>query len=87
MIKYGVVVHLVEAGAEEVRVLIGKVDELQAAINILVKLFAAWVYLIGSMDMLVNDLADKLNLLVAAQFAQLWLRNKSTINMIDGVKR
>ena len=77
-----VVIHLIQAVAEEVRVLIGEVDELQAAINILVKLFAAWVNLIRSMDMLVDDLADKLNLLVTAQFAQLWLRSKSTINIV-----
>ena len=82
VIDDGVVVHLIEAVAEEVRVLIGKVDELQAAINILVKLFAAWVNLIRSMDMLVDDLANKLNLLVAAQFAQLGLRSKSTINIV-----
>ena len=77
-----VIIHLVEAGAEEVCVLIGKVNELQAAINILIKLFATWVNLIGSVDMLVDDLADKLNLLVTAQFAQLGLRSKSTVNIV-----
>ena len=82
MIKYGVVVHLIEAVAEEVRVLIGEMDELQAAINILVKLFATWIDLIGSMDMLVDDLANELNLLVAAQFAQLRLCSKSAVNIV-----
>ena len=77
-----VVVHLIKAIAEEVCVLIGKVDELQAAINILVKLFAAWVNLIRSVDMLVDDLADKLNLLITAQFAQLGLRSKSAVNIV-----
>ena len=57
-------------------------DKLQAAINILVKLRAARVNLIRRMDMLVNDLAYKLNLLVAAQFAQLWMLNQGAVDIV-----
>ena len=39
MIDDRVVIHLIEAVAEEVSVLIGEVNELQATINILIKLF------------------------------------------------
>lgn len=61
-----VVVHLIQLLAEEWFVLLGEMDELETTLNISVKLLATHINLIRRMDMLVNELADKLYLLVAA---------------------
>ena len=61
-----VVVHLIQLLAEEWFVLLGEMDELETTLNISVKLLATHIILIRRMDMLVNELADKLYLLVAA---------------------
>lgn len=61
-----VVVHLIQLLAEEWFVLLGEMDELETTLNISVKLLATHINLIRRMDMLINELADKLYLLVAA---------------------
>ena len=71
VVYYRVVIHLIQAVAKEVCVLVGEMNQLQSTLNVVIKLCATWIYLIRSMDMSVNELANKLNLLVAAESTQL----------------
>ena len=62
MVEGGVVVHLVEAVAEEIGVLVGEMNKLQTTLDICLKLVGTRENLISSMDMAVDESADELYL-------------------------